>query len=74
MKEIRPTGPSGVVGRQSRGVGVRRMYTAQIVGGGWPMTVAMYQGAGAEKAGPSRSSEMSSFEPIAGVARAYRKI
>ncbi|KAJ7821212.1 hypothetical protein B0H14DRAFT_2831995 [Mycena olivaceomarginata] len=49
MKEIRPTGPSGVVGRQSRGVGVRRMYTAQIVGRGWPMTVAMYQGAGAEK-------------------------
>ncbi|KAJ6464529.1 hypothetical protein C8R45DRAFT_501467 [Mycena sanguinolenta] len=48
VKEVRLAPQSGVVGRQSRGVGVRRIYHAEIRGDPGTVTVAMYQGNGAE--------------------------
>ncbi|KAJ7871880.1 hypothetical protein B0H14DRAFT_2723302 [Mycena olivaceomarginata] len=51
IKEIHLDNESGVTDRQKRGGGVRRMYSAKIVGGeSRPMTVAVYQGDGAEEA------------------------
>ncbi|KAJ7767566.1 hypothetical protein B0H14DRAFT_2968868, partial [Mycena olivaceomarginata] len=50
IKEIHLDNESGVTDRQKRGGGVRRMYSAKIVGGeSRPMTVAVYQGDGAEE-------------------------
>ncbi|KAJ7821207.1 hypothetical protein B0H14DRAFT_1335826 [Mycena olivaceomarginata] len=50
IKELRLDDESRIVGRQTRGAGVRRMYCAKVMGGETgPMTVAMYQGAGAEE-------------------------
>ncbi|KAF7337267.1 hypothetical protein MSAN_02279200 [Mycena sanguinolenta] len=49
VKEVRLSPQSGVVGRQSRGVGVRRIYHAEIRRDPGPVTVAMYQGGGAEE-------------------------
>ncbi|KAF7337232.1 hypothetical protein MSAN_02275600 [Mycena sanguinolenta] len=49
VKEVRLSPESGVVGRQSRGVGVRRIYHAEIRRDPGTVTVAMYQGAGAEE-------------------------
>ncbi|KAJ7747870.1 hypothetical protein B0H14DRAFT_445952 [Mycena olivaceomarginata] len=50
IKEIHLDNESGVVGRQKRGGGIRRMYTAEIVGSeSRTMTVAVYQGHKAEE-------------------------
>ncbi|KAF7353200.1 Kinase-like protein [Mycena sanguinolenta] len=50
VKEVRLSPQSGIVGRQSRGVGVRRtVYHAEIRGDPGTVTVAMYQGDGAEE-------------------------
>ncbi|KAF7353366.1 hypothetical protein MSAN_01525200 [Mycena sanguinolenta] len=48
-KEIYLNGQSGVVGRQNRARGVRRMYSAEIRRDPGPVTVAMYQGHKAEE-------------------------
>ncbi|KAJ7767568.1 hypothetical protein B0H14DRAFT_2633044 [Mycena olivaceomarginata] len=51
MKEIHLDNESGIVGRQKRGGGFRRIYTAKIMGNeSRTMTVAVYQGNGAEEA------------------------
>ncbi|KAF7353194.1 hypothetical protein MSAN_01507100 [Mycena sanguinolenta] len=50
VKEVRLSPQSGIVGRQSRGVGVRRtVYHAEIRGDPGTVTVAVYQGDGAEE-------------------------
>ncbi|KAF7337249.1 hypothetical protein MSAN_02277400 [Mycena sanguinolenta] len=50
VKEVRLSPQSGVVGRQSRGVSVRRaVYHAEIRGDPGTVTVAVYQGNGAEE-------------------------
>ncbi|KAF7353206.1 hypothetical protein MSAN_01508300 [Mycena sanguinolenta] len=50
VKEVRLSPQSGVVGRQSRGVSVRRaVYHAKIRGDPGTVTVAVYQGNGAEE-------------------------
>ncbi|KAJ6464523.1 hypothetical protein C8R45DRAFT_501368 [Mycena sanguinolenta] len=51
VKEVRLSSQSGVVGRQSRlgGLSVRRIYHAEIRRDPGPVTVAMYQGDGAEQ-------------------------
>ncbi|KAF7366363.1 hypothetical protein MSAN_00892800 [Mycena sanguinolenta] len=48
VKEIRLSLQSVLVGRQIQGVGVRRVYHAEIRRDPGPVTVAMYQGDGAE--------------------------
>ncbi|KAF7353164.1 hypothetical protein MSAN_01503900 [Mycena sanguinolenta] len=48
-KEICLSPQSGVVGRQSRGLGVRQIHHAEIRGDPGTVTVAMYQGVGAEE-------------------------
>ncbi|KAJ6464533.1 hypothetical protein C8R45DRAFT_1174745 [Mycena sanguinolenta] len=48
VKEVRLSPQSGIVGHQSRGVGVRRIYHAAIRRDPGIVTVAMYQGNGAE--------------------------
>ena len=55
-EEIRLNGQSGVAGR-SRGAGVRRMYCAKLEGrDSGRVTVAMYQGDGAEEVCSNKSS------------------
>ncbi|KAF7353207.1 hypothetical protein MSAN_01508400 [Mycena sanguinolenta] len=49
VKEVRLSPQSGVVGRQSAGVGVRRIYHAEICRDPETVTVAMYQGDGMEE-------------------------
>ncbi|KAJ6464421.1 hypothetical protein C8R45DRAFT_499264 [Mycena sanguinolenta] len=49
VKEVRLSLQSGVVGRQSRGAGVRRLYHAKIRRDPGTVTIAMYQGDGAEE-------------------------
>ncbi|KAF7337229.1 hypothetical protein MSAN_02275300 [Mycena sanguinolenta] len=49
VKEVCLSPQSAVVGRQSRGVGVRRMYHAEIRRDPGTVTVALYQGVGAEE-------------------------
>ncbi|KAF7353291.1 hypothetical protein MSAN_01517100 [Mycena sanguinolenta] len=50
LKEVRLSTESGIVGRQSQAVGVRRaVYHAEIRGDPGIVTVAMYQGDGAEE-------------------------
>ncbi|KAF7353178.1 hypothetical protein MSAN_01505400 [Mycena sanguinolenta] len=49
IKEVHLSLQSGVVGRQSRGVGVQRIYHAKIRRDPGAVTVAMYQGDGAEE-------------------------
>ncbi|KAJ6464503.1 hypothetical protein C8R45DRAFT_500971 [Mycena sanguinolenta] len=49
FKEVRLSLQSGVVDHESRGVGVRRIYHAEIRRDPGPVTVAMYQGDGAER-------------------------
>ncbi|KAF7353250.1 hypothetical protein MSAN_01512800 [Mycena sanguinolenta] len=49
IKEVRLSLQSGVVGCQSRGVGVRRIYHAEIRHDPGTVTIAMYQGDGAEE-------------------------
>ncbi|KAF7337230.1 hypothetical protein MSAN_02275400 [Mycena sanguinolenta] len=49
VKEVRLSPQSAVVGRQSRGVGIRRIYHAEIRRDPGTVTVAMYQGVGAEE-------------------------
>ncbi|KAF7330737.1 hypothetical protein MSAN_02446300 [Mycena sanguinolenta] len=49
VKEVRLSLQSGVVGRQSRRVGVRRIYHAEIRRDPGTVTIAMYQGDGAEE-------------------------
>ncbi|KAJ6464430.1 hypothetical protein C8R45DRAFT_1023997, partial [Mycena sanguinolenta] len=49
VKEVCLGLQSGVVDRQSRGVGVRRIYHAEIRRDPGPMTVAVYEGDGAEE-------------------------
>ncbi|KAF7353174.1 hypothetical protein MSAN_01505000 [Mycena sanguinolenta] len=49
IKEVRLSLQSGVMGRQNRGVGVRRIYHAEIRRDPETVTIAMYQGDGAEE-------------------------
>ncbi|KAF7353205.1 hypothetical protein MSAN_01508200 [Mycena sanguinolenta] len=49
VKEVRLSTESGVVGCQSRGVGIRRIHHAKIRGDPGTVTVAIYQGDGAEE-------------------------
>ncbi|KAJ6464518.1 hypothetical protein C8R45DRAFT_501252 [Mycena sanguinolenta] len=49
VKEVRLSLQSGVVGRQIQAAGVRRIYHAEIRREPGPVTVAMYQGDGAEE-------------------------
>ncbi|KAF7353295.1 hypothetical protein MSAN_01517500 [Mycena sanguinolenta] len=49
VKEVRLSLQSGVVGRQSRRVGVRQIYHAEIRRDPGTVTIAMYQGDGAEE-------------------------
>ncbi|KAF7353288.1 hypothetical protein MSAN_01516800 [Mycena sanguinolenta] len=49
LKEVRLSTESGVVSRQSRGVDVRRIHHAEIRGNPGIVTVAVYQGDGAEE-------------------------
>ncbi|KAF7353248.1 hypothetical protein MSAN_01512600 [Mycena sanguinolenta] len=49
LKEVRLSTESGVVSRQSRGVDVRRIHHAEIRGDPGIVTVAVYQGDGAEE-------------------------
>ncbi|KAF7353142.1 hypothetical protein MSAN_01501700 [Mycena sanguinolenta] len=48
-KEVRINTQSGVVGRQNRGACARRIYHAEIRRNPGTVTVAMYQGEGAEE-------------------------
>ena len=57
LKEIRLNGQSGAVGCQSRGAGVRQMYSTKLVGcNSGCMTVAMYQGDSAEEVSSHKNS------------------
>ncbi|KAF8199269.1 hypothetical protein K438DRAFT_1759166 [Mycena galopus ATCC 62051] len=49
FKEMRIDDQSGIVGRQSRGTSVRRVYTAELRRDPGCVTVAMYEGDGAEQ-------------------------
>ncbi|KAJ6464440.1 hypothetical protein C8R45DRAFT_1107339 [Mycena sanguinolenta] len=49
VKEVRLSPQSGVVGRQIQGAGVRRIFHAEIRRDPGTVTVAMYQGGGAEE-------------------------
>jgi hypothetical protein len=78
LKEIRLDSRFGPVSRQRRESGVRRMYSAELEGHqSRRMTVAIYQGYGAEQVGPSTQNPLVSIfskDPVAGMAATCRKI